>query len=76
MKNMKVILNGVCIDTILGASISGAKNWIKKNLTYTHMGEWSKFPQGFEYSTTIGRYYSFEIVEAAKTDYTLKQRLG
>lgn len=46
---------GHCIP----ASLRDAKRWIKEHVTSTHMGGWVKTRFGYEYVTTIGRYYQF-----------------
>lgn len=38
---------------------SAAREWIKAHVLSTHMGQWVKLPCGYEYRTTIGRYYQF-----------------
>lgn len=57
----KVMLNGVEKATIQGNK-TACKMWIRDNVIHTHMGEWRRTPFGYEYSTTIGRYYQFQKV--------------
>jgi len=60
---MKITMNGKEVGTIpWNTSISAAKKWVAENVTATHMGEWFNREYGFEYATTIGAYYKFEIV--------------
>lgn len=67
MRQFNVYLNGKWIDKIYGSKAE-AKGWVKRNVLYTHMGEWLKIPMGFEYATSVGRYYTFvyEIVGGAE----------
>lgn len=41
------------------ATKRAAKDYIRKNLRSTHMGQWIKQDDGYSYDTTIGRYYWF-----------------
>lgn len=51
----KVIVN----DVELLYTIKSPKMFIRRFLKQTHMGQWIKTSQGFEYNTTIGKYYVF-----------------
>lgn len=64
MTGLKVTLNEKPMGTIpWKTSLSAAKDWVAENVTYTHMGEWRKLDDGFEYATTVGAYYKFEVVQ-------------
>lgn len=57
----KIFMNGNLVGETATATKKAAKEWLKKNLTSTHMGEWRRVGSryGWTYSTTIGRTYSF-----------------
>jgi hypothetical protein len=55
-----VYLNGKWIDKV-GGTKDDLKAWVKRNLTSTHIGQWRRISGGHEYSTTIGRYYTFKM---------------
>lgn len=59
---MEVWKNGSHIANLWPATKAHAKRYIKKEVTSTHMGQWRKLPDGWEYSTTIGAYYTFKKV--------------
>jgi hypothetical protein len=59
MKPFSVFMNGECVGELDGNSQESAKRWVRKNVYDTHVGEWRKIPEGYEYNTTIGRYYTF-----------------
>lgn len=56
----RVSLNGDRTESICIASLKSAKEWIKAHVLSTHMGQWRRIDGGYEYSTTIGRYYTFK----------------
>ena len=47
-------LVGQCI-----ASKRGMQKWLDTQIIGTHMAQWVKYYDGYEYATTIGRYYRF-----------------
>lgn len=49
-------------DNLVGqcqASKRAAKEWLDSQIIGTHMCQWIRYPDGYEYATTIGRYYRF-----------------
>ncbi len=58
MKQFNVYLNDKWIDKIYGSKAE-ARRWVARNVTSTHMGQWIRLSNGFEYATTIGQYYQF-----------------
>jgi hypothetical protein len=58
-EGFKIVLNGKTIGSTLSATKADCKKWVKDNILFTHMGEWRKIQGGYEYSTTVGRYYQF-----------------
>lgn len=59
-KSYKIFVN----DTELFFTIAGSKTaiqrYLKMYLKDTHMGQLYKTPKGYNYDTTIGKYYRFE----------------
>ena len=44
---------------VIDATKSAAKKWVRENVLSTHIGEWRKTSEGYEYATSIGAYYQF-----------------
>jgi hypothetical protein len=59
MKKMQIYKNGNLIDTLWYPNLAAAKAWVKAKIIFTHMGEWRKIKNGYEYATTVGAYYQF-----------------
>jgi hypothetical protein len=59
MKVFNVYLNGEYVGQTSAPTKIEAKSWIGNNVIITHMGEWKKTFDGYDYHTTTGRTYSF-----------------
>lgn len=58
-KRFAIIVNGVELMFDIPATKKAAQDYIRRYLVSTHMGQWVRIPGGYEYHTTIGKYYSF-----------------
>lgn len=58
-KQFSIYLNDTKLLFTIPATKRDAVAFIKRYLTSTHMGGWRKVPGGYEYATTIGKYYRF-----------------
>ena len=58
----KIYVNDIELMFTIGGTKRDAQNYIKTFLKSTHMGQWIKRPYGYEYATTIGKYYKFERI--------------
>jgi hypothetical protein len=64
-----VRLNGERLPHLVSATKADAKQFIRGYETSTHMGQWRRIDGGYEYSTTIGRYYTFKKPDTDKIDF-------
>lgn len=64
MKHFNIYVNDIKLLFTIPATKAAAKQYIRTFLKSTHMGGWVKVKNGYEYNTTIGKYYRFikEIV--------------
>jgi hypothetical protein len=54
-----VIVNDTETFIKIPATKRAAQQFIKRYLVSTHMGQWIKTERGWNYNTTIGKYYQF-----------------
>lgn len=58
-KLFTVYMNDEKLPHLVNATLRDAKMFIRGYVVSTHMGQWRKINGGYEYATTIGRYYKF-----------------
>lgn len=56
-----IYMNDQALNQHIDPTLRAAKKWVKNNILSTHMGEWIEHDDGYEYATTIGRYYRFRL---------------
>lgn len=55
----KIFVNGIELLFTIEGTKRAAQAHIKRYLVATHMGQWVKTADGYEYNTTIGKNYEF-----------------
>ncbi len=58
-KRFTIYVNDTKLLFDIPATKKAAQAFIRRYLTDTHMGGWVKTHGGYEYNTTIGKYYRF-----------------
>jgi len=59
MRHFTIYVNDTRLLFTIPATKRAAESFIKRSLVSTHMGQWIRLPEGYEYATTIGKYYRF-----------------
>lgn len=63
VKGFAVYCNDIYVGFVAKRTKKAVKDWIRFGVISTHMGEFRKSLDGYEYHTTIGRNYAFKLAE-------------